>query len=153
MSLITRKAKENRSIDCQCHKIYLSGPFGIFCFTSWPYDLLLAGANNRNAIITDRFLAVPVQANRDFFLTYWLFNFWRKDQLTKKKDQILIKGSESAVSENIKQNKQGWFYSREYIYIFTNISEGTAFLLQGLTYNLTSYVRPSEILLFHETRK
>ena len=29
---------------------------------------VLAGANNRNVIITYRFLATPVQANRDFFL-------------------------------------------------------------------------------------
>ena len=36
----------------------------------------------------------------------------------------------------IKQKRQGWFYSRKYIYIFfTNISEGTSFLLQGLTYS------------------
>ena len=28
---------------------------------------VLAGANNRNVIITYRFLAAPVQANRDFF--------------------------------------------------------------------------------------
>ena len=39
------------------------------------------------------------------------------------------------MSENIKQKKQGWFYSREYIYIFTNILEDTASFLQGLTYN------------------
>ena len=32
----------------------------------------------------------------------------------------------------MKQKKQGWFYSRDYIYIFTNISESTAFLFQGL---------------------
>ena len=32
-----------------------------------PNHLVLAGANNRNVIITYRFLAAPVQANRDFF--------------------------------------------------------------------------------------
>ena len=32
-----------------------------------PNHFVLAGANNRNVIITYRFLAVPVQANRDFF--------------------------------------------------------------------------------------
>ena len=32
-----------------------------------PSDFVLAGANNRNVIITYRFLAAPVQANRDFF--------------------------------------------------------------------------------------
>ena len=36
---------------------------------------------------------------------------------------------------NIEQTKQGLFYGREYIVFFTNISEGTAFLLQGITYN------------------
>ena len=37
----------------------------------------------------------------------------------------------------LKQKKQGWFYGREYIYIYilTNILEGTVFLFQGLTYN------------------
>ena len=38
---------------------------------------------------------------------------------------------------SVKRKKQGWFCSREYKYIyifFTNISEGAAFLLQGLTY-------------------
>ena len=34
---------------------------GIFC----PNHFVLAGANNRNVIITYRFLASPVQANRD----------------------------------------------------------------------------------------
>ena len=32
-----------------------------------PNNFVLAGANNRNVIITYRFLAAPVQANRDFF--------------------------------------------------------------------------------------
>ena len=32
-----------------------------------PNHFVLAGANNRNVIITYRFLAAPVQANRDFF--------------------------------------------------------------------------------------
>ena len=32
-----------------------------------PNHFVLAGANNRNVIITYRFLAAPVQASRDFF--------------------------------------------------------------------------------------
>ena len=32
-----------------------------------PNHFVLVGANNRNVIITYRFLAAPVQANRDFF--------------------------------------------------------------------------------------
>ena len=32
-----------------------------------PNHFVLAGANNRNVIITYRFLAAPVQANQDFF--------------------------------------------------------------------------------------
>ena len=45
-------------------------------------------------------------------------------------------------SEGIKQKKQGWFYSREYyIYIFTIISKGAAFLLQGLTHNEEAKLR------------
>ena len=64
MSLITRNAKDYQSMIAQ---IYLSGPFGIFCL----YVILtLAGANNRDVIITYRFLAAKaasVQANREFF--------------------------------------------------------------------------------------
>ena len=47
---------------------------------------------------------------------------------------LLKKILDPPLSENIKQKKQGWFYSRECIYIFTNISEDTTFLLQGVTY-------------------
>ena len=61
-------------------------------------------------------------------------NFWSEDQLTKKKDLILIKDLISN-KWKFKQKKQGWFHSQEYVYISTNISEGTAFLLEGLTYN------------------
>ena len=32
-----------------------------------PNHFVLTGANNRNVIITYRFLAAPVQANQDFF--------------------------------------------------------------------------------------
>ena len=62
-----RNAKEYRSMTAQsCHKIYLSGPFGILSLRH-PNHFVLAGANNRNIIITYRFLAAPVLANRDFF--------------------------------------------------------------------------------------
>ena len=47
--------------------IYISGPFGIFCLYVILNHFVRAGANNRNVIITYRFLAAPVQANRDFF--------------------------------------------------------------------------------------
>ena len=46
----------------------VSGPFGIFGVLRHPNHFVLAGANNRNVIITYRFLAAPVQANREFFL-------------------------------------------------------------------------------------
>ena len=47
----------------------VSCSFGIFCVLRHPNHFVLVGANNRNVIITYRFLAVPhaVQANRDFF--------------------------------------------------------------------------------------
>ena len=64
-----RNAEEYRSMTSlhnKCHKIYLSGPFGIFCLYVI-HHFVLAGANNRNVIITYRFLAAPVRANRDFF--------------------------------------------------------------------------------------
>ena len=70
MSLITRNAKEYRSMTAQLMSQNLptvSGPFGIFCVLRHPNHFVLAGANNRNVIITYRFLAVPVQASRDFF--------------------------------------------------------------------------------------
>ena len=53
-------------IDNKCHKIYLSSPFG-FSVLRHPNNLVLPVANNRNVRITYRFLAAPVQANRDFF--------------------------------------------------------------------------------------
>ena len=43
----------------------------ILSFLRHPNHFVLAGANNRNVNITYRFLAAPVQANRDFF--------WRTD--------------------------------------------------------------------------
>ena len=66
MSLITRNAEEYRSLTAQNLPI-VSGPFGIFCVLRHPNHFVLAGANNRNVIITYRFLAAPVQANREFF--------------------------------------------------------------------------------------
>ena len=45
----------------------VSCSFGIFCVLHHPNHFVLAGANNRNVIITYRSLAAPVQANRDFF--------------------------------------------------------------------------------------
>ena len=43
-----------------------------------------------------------------------MFNLLSKDQLTKKKDRILIKDLISN-QWKYKTKKQGWFYSREYI--------------------------------------
>ena len=45
----------------------VSCPFGIFCVLPHPNHFVLARANNRNVIITYRFLVAPFQANRDFF--------------------------------------------------------------------------------------
>ena len=69
MSLITRNAKEYQSVTAQLMSQNLpivSCSFGIFCVLRHPNHFVLAGANNRNVIITYRFLAAPVQANRDF---------------------------------------------------------------------------------------
>ena len=65
MSLITRNAEEYRSMTAQNLPI-VSGPLGIFCVLRHPNHFLPAGGNNRNVIITYRFFAAPVQANRDF---------------------------------------------------------------------------------------
>ena len=43
-----------------------------------------------------------------------IFNFLSKDQLTRKKDRILIKDLISN-KWKYKTKKQGWFYTREYI--------------------------------------
>ena len=68
---MTRNAKEYRSLTAQLMSQNLpivSCSFGIFCVLRHPDHFVLAGANNRNVmIITYRFLAAPVQANRDFF--------------------------------------------------------------------------------------
>ena len=61
MSLITRDAKEYRSVTAQLMSQNLpivSRCFiGIFCVLRHPNHFVLAGANNRNVIITYRFLA------------------------------------------------------------------------------------------------
>ena len=70
MSLITRNAKEYQRMTAQLMSQNLpvvSGPFGIFGVLRHPNHFVLAGANNRNVIITYLFLAAPVQANREFF--------------------------------------------------------------------------------------
>ena len=48
-------------------QIYLSGAFGDFLFYVILSIYLLAGVDNRNVIITQRFHAATDQANRDFF--------------------------------------------------------------------------------------
>ena len=91
MSLITRQAKENRSMTVnKCHKIYLSGSFGIFSFTSSLSSLTVAGANN---FITDRFLAAPVQANRDFFSGILTVQFLKQGPAYKKEGPDPNEGS------------------------------------------------------------
>ena len=70
MSLITRNANEYGRVTAQLMSQNLpivSCSFGIFCVLRHPNHFALAGANNRNVITTYRFLAAPVQANRDFF--------------------------------------------------------------------------------------
>ena len=69
MSLITRNAKEYRNMTAQLMSQNLpivSCSFGIFCVLRHPNHFVLAEANNRNVIITYRFLAAPVRANGDF---------------------------------------------------------------------------------------
>ena len=69
MSLMTRNAKEYRSVAAQLMSQNLpivSCSFGILRVLRHPDHFVLAGANNRNVIITYRFLSAPVQANRDF---------------------------------------------------------------------------------------
>ena len=76
MAVITRNAEEYRSMTAQLMSQNLPivrGPFGIFCVLRYPNHFVLAGANNRNVIVTYRFLAAPVPADRDFFL-YCLYD-------------------------------------------------------------------------------
>ena len=67
MSLITRITTQ-KIIEVwrynTCHKIYQGGPFGIF-FLRHPNLLFLAGATNRNVIITKRFHAAPVNKDKN----------------------------------------------------------------------------------------
>ena len=68
MSLIKRNAKECRSMTAQKMSQNLPKQFlGDVLSLRHPTHFVLAGANNRNVIITFRFVAAPVQANRDFF--------------------------------------------------------------------------------------
>ena len=74
MSLITRNAKEYASMTAECHIIYLSGPFGIFClYVTISY---LRAQTIETSSLPSRFLAAPVQANRDFFWhAHCIFHF------------------------------------------------------------------------------
>ena len=70
MSLITRNAKEYGSMTAQLMSQNLpivNCSFGTFCVLRHPNHFVLAGANNRNVILTYRFLAAFIQANRYFF--------------------------------------------------------------------------------------
>ena len=67
MSLITRNAKEYRSMTAQLMSQNLpERSLRDFLSLRHPNHFVIAGANNRNAIITYPFLAAPVEANRDF---------------------------------------------------------------------------------------
>ena len=74
MSLVTRNAKEYASMTAECHKIYLSGPFGIFClYVTISY---LRAQTIEMSSLPSRFQAAPVQANRDFFWhAHCIFHF------------------------------------------------------------------------------
>ena len=69
MSLITRNAKEYNKMSQNLPKRSLRD----FLPLRHPNHLLLAGANDRNLIITQRFHAGPLQANRDFSGIPWLY--------------------------------------------------------------------------------
>ena len=65
---VARIAKEYRSITAQWMSQNLpKGSLRDFLSLRHPNHFVLVGSNNRNVIITYRFLAAPVQANRDFF--------------------------------------------------------------------------------------
>ena len=67
MSMITRTAKECQSMTAQLMSQNLpKQSLGDVLSLRPPNHFVLAGANNRNVIITYLFLAAPVQANRDF---------------------------------------------------------------------------------------
>ena len=67
MSLITRNAMQ-KSMTAQLMSQNLpKRSLRDFCVLRHPNHFVLAGTNNRNALITHRFLAAPVLANREFF--------------------------------------------------------------------------------------
>ena len=67
MSLITPDVKEYQSMTAQQMSQNLpKRSLRNFLSLRHPNHFVLAGANNRNVIITCRFLAATVQANRDF---------------------------------------------------------------------------------------
>ena len=73
VNVIIRNAKEYRSMTVQLMSQYVTWrSLRVFLFNVILTTYLLAGANNRNVIITQRFHADPVQANKDFF-------FWHTD--------------------------------------------------------------------------
>ena len=69
MSLITRNAKECRSMTAQqmSQNLPKRSLGDVLSLRHDPNHFVLAGANNGNVSITYRFLGATVQANRDFF--------------------------------------------------------------------------------------
>ena len=71
MTLITLNANEYpNGLYNKYHKIYLSGPFGISVLRHPNHLRYLRARVIENIITTQRFLAAPVEANREFFLAY-----------------------------------------------------------------------------------
>ena len=109
-----------------------------------PNHFVLAGANNRNVIITYRFLAAPVQANRDFsyfdcmtvyfnckYLIYARvtrvpprnFAFWAKSLRGQKVDSSLYFLRSLALKAIIdcfslyQESIRGFWFSSEYVFL------------------------------------
>ena len=94
----------------------------LWCFASYSATLM-KGWNN--------FGQTPLPLT--VFIPY-NFTLEARTNVTKKKDRILIKDL-LRLSIYIEQKKQGWFTVGNIYFFVNNISEGTAFLLRGLTYS------------------
>ena len=80
-------------------------------------------------------------------LAKFYVQFFKQGPAYKKEGPDPNKGSNQHISENIRQKARLILQSGIY-YLLTNISEGTAFLLQGVT-NLTKfYVSTSKALRY-----
>ena len=144
MSLITRNAKEYRSMTAQFvsqNQPIVSCSSGIFCVLRHPNHFLLAGANNRNVNMTYRFLAAPVQANLNFFYMDCMTVYFNCKYLLDTRELLVLTHNHNATSRS---------WGSDWLVINVMGGEGE-FLILGLSCLESKYRHLSSLLCWNLT--